>query len=379
MTAMAWCPSPSRALIDLSAISDNLAQLRTRVGDRQVMLAVKAEAYGHGSVAVARHVEATGTADWLAVATVAEGQKLVDAGVGLPILKLSPAFPENLGAAVRAGLRLTVLDPSTVELTELAAARLDRTARVHVNVDTGMGRIGLPPAELDRVVEAVDRCDHLELEGIYTHLPVSDTPDGREFTVAQIDQFLAAVERVVAHRGPVPQVHVANSGAILGHDLGATTMVRAGIAAYGYDPDPGAGRVRLRPAMEWVSRISFVKQVEAGTTIGYGRTWTAPRRTTIATVPVGYADGYDRGLSNRGEVIVAGRRVPVVGRVCMDQFMVDLGPDATDGVGKEVVLMGRRGQVEVSADDLAAWTGTISYEVTCGLSPRVDRVWQPAP
>ncbi|WP_130864609.1 alanine racemase [Acidipropionibacterium timonense] len=378
---MSWCPSPTQAVVDLSAIVHNLAQVRERAGDRLVMLAIKADGYGHGAVPIALEVERTGAADWLAVANVSEGQKLLDAGVGLPILKLSPPLPRDLDAATASGMRLTVTDLADVAATETSAARTaDPTraagpVRVHIGVDTGMGRIGLGPDRLAEMARAVDAAPHLELEGIFTHLPVSDVPTGVDFTRAQIGRFLAAVDDVVALRGPVPQVHLANSGAILGHDLGTTTMVRAGIVAYGYDPDPEAHRADLRPALTWRSWVSFVKTVEPGDSVGYGRTWTAPRRTQIVTVPVGYADGYSRALSNRGTVLVQGRRCPVVGRVCMDQIMVDVGPDATVAVGEEVVLLGRQGDVSYDADEMAEVLGTISYEITCDLSARVDRVW----
>jgi alanine racemase len=374
-------PSPSRATVDLSAIIGNLRLVRERAGGRDVLFAVKADAYGHGAVAVAREVQTTGAADWLAVATVTEGQELVEAGISLPILKLSPADPQDLDAAVTAGLRLTVLDSLTVAQVEEAASRCGVRARVHIGVDSGMGRIGLPPERLGEVAAAVDAGPHCDLEGVFTHLPISDVPEGREFTVAQIRRFLDAVEAVQRDRGPIPQVHMANSGAILGHDLTGTTMVRAGIVGYGYDPDPAGPNSQglgLRPALSWTSHISFLKTVEAGTTIGYGRTWTAPRRTIIATVPVGYADGYPRLLSGRGEVLVGGRKCPVAGRVCMDQIMVDLGPDGAAGnaeVGDEVVLIGSQGDCAITADDLAELTGTISYEITCDISKRVDREW----
>lgn len=373
-----YCPSPSRATVDLSAIVHNLRLVRQRADGRDVLFAVKADAYGHGAVAVAREVQATGAADWLAVATVAEGQELVEAGITLPILKLSPADPQDLSAAVTSGLRLTVLDTATVAQAEEAASRLGLRAEVHIGVDSGMGRIGLPPERIGEVAAAVDASPHLDLEGVFTHLPISDVPEGRRFTVDQIRRFLDAVNAVQRDRGPIPQVHVANSGAILGHDLTDTTMVRAGIVGYGYDPDPAGPNsqgIGLRPALSWTSHVSFLKTVEAGTTIGYGRTWTAPRRTVIATVPVGYADGYPRLLSNRGQVLVGEQRRPVVGRVCMDQIMVDLGPVTDAEVGDEVVLIGTQGDLVITADELAELTGTISYEITCDISKRVDREW----
>ncbi|WP_277101066.1 alanine racemase [Cutibacterium granulosum] len=369
------CSAPSTATIDLTAINHNLAQVRDLVGDRKVLMAVKGDAYGHGAVQVARHVQQTGAADWLGVATVAEAQELVEAGVRLPILKFSPADPGNLETAILYGVRLTVVDERTVRQANEVAQAMGRCANVHVAIDTGMGRIGLQPEHLADVVAAVDRADHLRLEGVFTHLPVSDAPDGREFTAAEIAHFVDTVQMVEARRGHIPVVHMANSGAIIGQSLGPTTMVRAGIMSYGYSPNPVMGSLGLQPALSWTSHISFLKQVDPGQTVGYGRTWTARRRTTIATVPVGYADGYSRRLSNRGHVLIGGEFRPVVGRVCMDQLMVDLGPSSTARVGDDVVLLGEQAGHTITADDLAEQLDTISYEITCDIGKRVDRRW----
>jgi len=375
MTPMPYCPSPSQAVVDLAAIVHNLGQVREQAGGRQVMFAVKGDGYGHGASQCALEAQRTNAADWFAVANVAEGQELIAAGITRPILKLSPALPHDLDAAVTSGMRLTVTDDTNIAVTGRSARRLARTVKVHIGVDTGMGRIGLPAGELLRLADLVDREPNLELEGVFTHLPLADTPDGEDFTTHQIEDFLAAVERTATSRGPIAQVHVANSGAVLGHDLGATTMVRTGIAAYGYDPNPSLQRANLRPALAWRSWVSFVKQVAPGTNIGYGRTWTAERSTTIATIPVGYADGFPRLLSNRGVVLLGGRRCPVVGRVCMDQIMVDVGPHAGTKVGDEAVLIGSQSGETITADDMAAAAETISYEITSGLTARVDRYW----
>ncbi|MSS44590.1 alanine racemase [Cutibacterium sp. WCA-380-WT-3A] len=372
---MPRCPSPSHATIDLSAIAMNLTEVRKHAGDRKVLFAVKANAYGHGAVEVSRYVEKHGYADWLAVATVAEGQELIEAGITLPILKLSPADPWDMDAAITSGMRLTVLDFDTVDAVNRASTRLGITTKVHIAVDSGMGRIGLPPNRLAEVTVAADRADGIEVEGVFTHLPISDVPEGEEFTRNEIDTFMNAVSQVEADRGPFPLVHLANSGAILGHDLGKTSMVRAGIVGYGYDPDPHADRADLRPALSWISHVTFVKTIGSGDTVGYGRTWTASETTKIATVPVGYADGLSRGLSNKGHVLVGGSVRPIVGRICMDQFMIDLGPDSSVTVGDEVVLIGAQGDEVLTADDMAELLGTISYEITCAISKRVDRRW----
>ena len=218
---------------------------------------------------------------------------------------------------------------------------------------------------------------HLKLQGVFTHLPVSDAPAGDEFTRGELRRFADAVAGIEAAVGPVEFVHAANSGAILGHDLGTTTMVRPGIMIYGYYPDAThtPRTVPLRPALSLVSRVSFVKDVPAGQTVGYGRTWRAERDTRIATVPVGYADGYSRLLSNRAQVLIGGRPRPIRGRICMDQLMVEV--DSQVGVGDEVVLIGTQGGRSITADDLAQLMGTISYEVTCLIAPRVLRRYRP--
>lgn len=361
---------------DLGAVRRNLEGVRARVGDRQVLLAVKADAYGHGAVEVARMVERTRCADWLGVATVPEALELRAAGVGLPILKLSHALSDDeVDAALAADVTLTVVDAASVDAVAAAAARAGRSASVHLKVDTGMRRIGAEPADAVALARRVDAAG-LRLEGLFSHLPVSDTPDAasREFTAAQIARFVGVVAAVEEARGRVPLRHLAASAGVLMHPDSWFDLVRPGIMAYGSLPDPASeATVTLSPALRWTTRVAFCKPVAAGETVGYGRTWTAPRDTWIATLPVGYADGYSRLLSNRGRVLVGGRSFPLVGRVCMDQVMVDVGtPDAVR-VGDEVVLVGRSGDEEITVAELADLMGTITYEVTCLIGARVVR------
>lgn len=366
----------THAPVDLAAIRSNLLAARRLAGGRTVLAAVKADAYGHGAVEVSRMIERTGCADWLGVATVPEAMALREAGVGLPVLKLSHCFPEELDAALAAAVTLAVVDAETIARAQQAAAARGMVADVHLKLDTGMRRIGAEPAQAMELARLVDAAPNLRLQGIFTHLPASDMADEAEVTRHQLATFRAAVARVEAERGPVELVHATPSGGTLWHSLEGMTMVRPGIMAYGYYPDPSTPRsVELRPAMSLVSRVSFVKKVPAGDSVGYGRSWVAPVDTWIATVPVGYADGFSRRNSNAGHVLVGGRRVPIVGRVCMDQLMVDLGPGQPRVcVGDEVVLMGRQGEQEITADDLAALMDTISYEVTCLVGPRVPRL-----
>ncbi|MEL4503430.1 alanine racemase [Luteococcus sp. H138] len=363
--------------VDLAAIRHNLLAVRERVGDRQVLLAVKGNAYGHGAVEVSRMVQGTGCADWLAVATVPEALELREAGITLPILKLSHCFAWELEPALRADITLTVVDRHTVEEAQRAAAELGIIARVHLKVDTGMRRIGSEPEQAMELVRRIDASPNLELQGLFTHPPVSDVTEGIDYTVAELTGFRELVGRIEAERGPIQLVHGAPSGVILGHDLTGMTMVRAGIMAYGYYPDASTPRtVELRRPLTWLSRVTFIKKVPAGETVGYGRTWAPERDSWIATVCIGYADGWSRSNSNAGRMLVGGRSYPVVGRVCMDQAMIDLGPDEpTVRVGDDVVVLGRQGEAEITADDLAAVMGTISYEVTCLITIRVPRIY----
>lgn len=364
----------SIATTRLDHLRANLDAVRARVGGRAVLAAVKADAYGHGAIEVSRMIERTGAADWLGVATVGEGLELRAAGITLPVLKLSVARGEEVAAAVAAGLTLCVVDEDSILEAGAAATALGTTASVHLKVDTGMRRIGCEPELAPSLAQRVDATPGVRLEGLFSHLPISDSPRGEEFTRGQVALFARTAREVEAARGPVPLKHLANSGAVLGHPDTWFDLVRPGIMIYGAYPDPEAARtVPLLPALEWRTRVSFVKRVPAGETVGYGRTWTAPRDTWVATVPVGYGDGYSRLLSNRGRMLVRGRSYPIAGRVCMDQTMIDLGPDTDVTVGDEVVLVGRSGTDEITTSEVAGLMGTIPYEVTCLITRRVGR------
>lgn len=369
----------TRAHTDLQAIRSNLEAVRERVGsDRLVLAAVKANAYGHGAVPVALMMEATRAADWLGVATVSEGIELRKAGVKLPILKFTPSRgKKEVEAAVAHDLVLSVVDEASVTAIARVAHELRRQrVKVHLKVDTGMRRVGVEPDEAPALAELVDEAKRLELEGVFSHLPISDHPAGDAFTRAQIARFDETVKAVERARGPVGIKHLANSGGVLGHPSSWFDMVRPGVMIYGNYPDPDSPRtVELVPALRFTSKVAFVKPIEAGETVGYGRTWTAPRATTIGTLSVGYGDGFSRLLSNRGRVLIDGVPYPIVGRVCMDQTMIDLGPDSDVQVGDEAVLIGRAGGEEITVAELAELMGTITYEVTCLITGRVERTF----
>jgi len=364
-------------VIHLDHIRANLLAIRAAIGaNRKLLIAVKANAYGHGAVAVSRMAEAAGV-DWLGVATVPEGLQLREAGIGLPILKLSPAFPEEMAAAVAGAVTLAVCDRANALALEAVCAARNAPATVHLVIDTGMARIGVQPPDAPAMASFLaEQCPHLRIQGAFTHLPVSDAADPA-YTEAQILRFRSAVAAVEAALGrKLELVHCANSGAVLGHPEGLMDLVRPGIMIYGFYPDPGTPRsIPLLPGLSFLTRVAFLKKVPAGTRVGYGLTWSAPEDTWIATLPVGYADGFNRLFSNRGRVLVRGRSCPVVGRVCMDQTMVDLGPETPVRVGDEVVLIGRSGDAEITVDEWAEVLGTITYEVTCQINGRVERVY----
>ncbi len=367
-------PTTAHTLLD--HIEANLRGVRARVGDRQVLAAVKANAYGHGAAAVAAMIEQRQAADWLGVATVDEGRQLRRAGIGLPILKLSPTRGlDEVGRALISALTLTVVDEASVEETSRVAEQVGLTGvSVHLKVDTGMRRVGIEPAAAPALAARIASDPHLHLQGLFSHLPISDTPDGVDFTRAQTELFRTTIAAVEDAAGRVEIKHLANSGAVLGHPDTWFDLVRPGIMIYGSLPDPQAERsVELRPGLAPTTEISFVKPVAAGETVSYGRTWTAPRDTCIATIPAGYGDGYSRLLSNRGRVLIDGMSYPIVGRVCMDQTMIDLGPEPNVGVGDGVVLIGRSGDQEITVAEVAELMGTIPYEVTCLITGRVTR------
>jgi alanine racemase len=364
--------------IHLDHIRFNIEGVRKAVGQRRnILIAVKANAYGHGAVKVSRLAEHAGV-NWLGVATVPEAIQIREAGIRLPILKFSPAFEEEMRSALHNNLTLTVCETENIRALQAVCSAEKIKGRVHLKVETGMGRIGVPITEAPAMAAYIEnQCPDLVLEGIFTHLPVSDVPES-DFTQSQITRFKAVVEGIHNTLGrKVNLVHCANSGAVLGHEPGWLDMVRPGIMIYGHYPDPRSPRsIPLKPGMSMVTRVSFIKKVTAGTSIGYGRTWFASQDTWIATIPVGYADGFNRLFSNRGRVLINGRSYPVVGRVCMDQSMIDLGPETDVKVGDQVVLMGRSGAEEITCDEWAEMLNTITYEVTCQINPRVTRVYE---
>jgi alanine racemase len=361
-------------LIDLEALSHNYGEVTRRIGDRKVLAVVKAQAYGHGAVAVSRRLVELGV-DMLGVALVEEGTELREAGITVPIVVMGPVRPEQAGVIVRAGLIPVIFTLPVAQA--LSAAAAGKRVPVHVKVDTGMGRIGLTPEETLTFLPELAKVPGIVPDGIMTHFADADLKD-KQFASAQMDRFETLVRSLEERGIAIPLRHAANSAAVLEYDRALLTMVRPGLMLYGYDPLERRGTGDLRPVLSLVSRIAYLKQVPAGVPISYGRTFVTKRESRIATVPIGYADGYSRSLSNRGEALVRGRRATVAGRVCMDMIMLDVTDVPGAAEGDEVVLIGCQGSACISADDVAEKTGTIAYEVLCGISARVPRITKQA-
>lgn len=363
---------PTWIEVDLAAIRHNAAVLKAHARAPQLMAVVKADGYGHGAVPVAR-AALEGGADWLAVALVEEGQELRDAGISAPILLLSEPPPTSAAAVLAAGLTPTIYSHTFTQAL-IAAAPEGEPVDVHVKLDTGMRRVGLPEAGWAESFRRLAASPAIRVAGIWSHLAVGDEPDS-DFSLTQQQRFLRGVEMAEGAGLRPDLLHLANSGGTtvfpaLHHDI-----VRTGIALYGLEAAPGIALPALRPALSLRSRLSFTKPLAAGETVSYGRRWAAPADTVVGTIPVGYADGVRRGLTNVGAVWVGGRRAPIAGTVCMDQLVVDLGPGAQDRPGDDVWLIGGPARDAVTAADWARWLDTITYEVTCGLGARIPRTY----
>ncbi len=358
------------ARVDLGAIKRNTARLAHAAPAAQTCAVVKADAYGHGMVPCARAALAGG-ASWLAVATAAEAVQLRGAGIGGPLLVLGALSDEELPLALGAGADVVVWDESAVARVSALGG-----GRVHIKLDTGMGRLGTrDPNQATRVAELAAATDGVEVGGLMTHFATADEP-GDDFFPEQLERFRAWAEPLRAAH-PRALLHAANSAGTLRDPAAHFDLVRPGVALYGMDPfgrDPAAHG--LEPALELVSYVAAVKPIAPGESAGYGRRFIAETGSRIATVPIGYGDGWRRGLTNAAQVLVGGRRVPLVGTVSMDNVTLDLGPDAADGVvaGDEAVLIGARGAERVLAEEVARLLGTINYEVTCGIGARVPRL-----
>jgi len=358
--------------IDTQAIAHNLASLKEKTDPSVFMVAVmKADAYGHGLLPVARIAKEMGVSV-LAVANLLEAEALCSGELGLPILILGGVFPDQAERIVRNGFIQTIYSADMLLALEKEGANQETTVSVHFKVETGMNRLGVRPGqELQGLLETAAQCPHIHVDGVFSHLAVSDESD--EFTHVQVERFREAVRQVEA-AGFRPKRHIANSAAILRYPHTHFDCVRAGIAMYGLNPaqteDYG-----LLPALSWKTRIALCKEIEPGETVSYGRTYKTSSPTRVATLPVGYADGYARCLGGKASVLIHGQKAPVVGRVCMDYCMADVTNIPNVQPGDEVTLIGQQDGETLTAHQIALWMDTIHYEVVTGIGKRVPRIY----
>jgi len=366
---------PTYAEMDLGALENNLGVVRGRAPGCKVLAVVKADAYGHGAVEVSWRLVKAGV-EMLGVALVREAAELRGAGVTVPIVLLGGIFPEQAADVVGLGLTPVVYTSAIARALSEEAVGQDKSVPVHVKVDTGMGRLGLPPGEVHALIEETASLPGLEPEGLMTHL--SDVEgDGGAFAEHQVGLFRGLIESLGDKGIRLPLLHAAGSAAVASYTPALFNLVRPGLMLYGCNPlDAPGGGEGLRAVMSVRTRVMYVKRVGGGVPIGYDRAYHTKTPSVIATLPIGYADGFMRSLSNSGEVLIRGRRCPVVGNVCMDLVMVDVTGAGDVAVGDEAVIVGRQGEEEISADDVAGAAGTISYEILCGFRARMPRVYR---
>jgi alanine racemase len=361
------------AYIDLAVLEANYRAIERAAAPEALLLCIiKADAYGHGAVEAGRRLESIG-ARYFGVATVDEGRELREKGIAAPILVLSGVMPwDELGPLIDYDLTPVIVTPDMLE--RLARFVSGRRVKVHVKVDTGMGRLGFPPGEVEALAKRLASLEHVEVEGVMSHFASSERRD--DYGLMQIAAFRRVMD-VFRGCGIEPgYAHMANSGAICNYPEAHFNMVRPGILLYGSYPDLTLqSMVNVKPVMKWASRVAFVRPVPAGVSLSYGRTYVTGRSMKVAYVPVGYADGYPTGLSNQGTVLIQGRRCGVVGRVCMEWILVDVTDLSEIEPGEEVVLVGSDRGETISADEIARQIGSIPYEILCGVSKRVPRLY----
>jgi len=361
------------ARIEHDAVRDNCARLKSELGEAELCAVVKADGYGHGDAACAEAALAGG-ATRLAVATASEAERIGRRLAHVPLLTMGALAPDELDTALEAGSDVAAWRLGFLDLVAERARAHGRPARVHVKHDSGMGRLGNPDGEeVLALLRACAESPDLEPAGVWTHFATADEPDS-EFFEAQLGRF-AAVAAAAKREMPQLTVHAANSAAVFREPRAHFDMARCGVAVYGLDPFQGNPAERgLRPALALRSYVADVKPFEPGDSAGYGQTWRAARVTQVGVLPLGYGDGLRRGLSNNAEVLIDGRRFPLVGTVSMDNVTVDLGPETDVEPGAEAVLIGAQGGEAILAEEVARRLDTINYEVTCGISARVPRV-----
>ena len=383
---------PTWAEINLRNLAHNYRQIENLLSPAvKIMVTVKADAYGHGLVPVARKLLSCGV-DYLGVASIDEGIKLRQAKVNAPVLVLGLMLKKDIAPLFRYGLATTVCDVELAAALNNKARVLGKPLNVHVKVDTGMGRLGVLSQEAAKFIKKLHRLKFINIEGLFTHFALADTDEG--FTSCQIDLFNRLISRLNKDGIYIPLLHAANSMGVIGYKNSHFNMVRPGLVIYGLYPAPlercgvypkenfpakaGSRNMRekidLKPVLSLKTKVIYIKKVPRGHGISYGHDYRTRKDTKIVTLPIGYGDGYPRNLSNQAPVLIRGKRFTISGRICMDQMMVDVG-DASIKIGEEVVLIGYSGKQRISAEELARLGGTIPYEIVCGLGSRIPRIY----
>ncbi|MHB1315276.1 MAG: alanine racemase [Christensenellales bacterium] len=363
------------AEVNLDQFAQNFQHVQQAVGNQVgICVLAKANAYGHGMLEISRKAEKLGAA-CIAVATVEEGKALREAGIITPVLSLNAILPQSIGDAIRHNITMTVFSLKSAADILSVALQLGLRAEVHIQMDTGMNRVGVGTMEeLESILLQLKNNKSVLLTGMYTHFAESDAPE-KSFAKEQYARFMQGVDLAKKH-GFSPVLHASNSGGVLDLPYARLDMVRPGLMLYGYYPSKHVKRdIQIKPVMSVYTHIVQVHTIPAGVSIGYDRTWVSKRETRIATIPIGYGDGYKRLLSNRAQAIICGEEAPVVGRISMDLAMLDVTGLADVSEGTKVVLLGSEKDASVTADDMADWAQTISYEILLSFSQRVPRVY----
>lgn len=362
---------PTWAEINLSNLTYNLNQIKKKLSPKtKIMPTIKADAYGHGLIPIAKRLVSDGV-DFFGVASIDEGIKLRKAGIRFPILILGLILKKDIVPIFKYGLTTTVCDEELALALNNKARIFGKPVNVHIKVDTGMGRIGVLHQDAERLIRNIHKLRFINIEGIFTHFAFADA--NKEFTMYQIDLFNRLIQRLNKDGINIPLVHAANSMGIIDYKKSHFNMVRPGLVIYGLYPRENL-KINLRPVLSLKTRVIFVKGVPSGYGISYGHDYVTKKETRIVTLPVGYGDGYPRNLSNKAAVLIRGRRFKICGRICMDQIMIDAG-DYLVKIGDEVVLIGSQGKNRITTEELAQISGTIPYEIVCGLGSRIPRVY----
>ncbi len=351
----------------------NLTEIRKKVAPAEVMCVVKADAYGHGAVPITKRLVKEGVTQ-LAVARVSEALELRNAGIEENILIFGSLFPDEIESAIMNDVQISITDINDIETVRELAIRNSVFVKVHLNIDTGMGRAGVPFDKARSAIIKIVNIDQIKLVGIYTHFATSDERN-KEYAELQLKRFEDIINELVEHLPYRPIIHASNSGAILDLPEACFDMVRAGISLYGHYPSTNTSEsIRLKQVMTLKTKVSSTRHLPKGSSISYGQKYITTKETTIAVLPIGYADGIHRAFTNRGEVLINGKLYPMVGTVTMDQIMVDIGDDPVK-VGDDVIFWGDTPQGSLQATEVAAKIGTIAYELCCSVSKRVPRVY----